>query len=267
MEFYIAMLDPLPVIPARPVSDVSECEFYHSLDLPGHGVVGSGWDFRGGADRYLGGIDLRGKRVLDVGPATGFFSFHMERQGAEVTAYEIDEDIALDVVPYARGTERAAEVLEANRRVRNSFWYAHRLLGSSVKVVTGDVYRIPDAIGRFDAAIVGSLLLHLRDPLAALAGVARLVDETLVVAEPVGIVDAPLWQRLLRRSGEAKMIFLPDASRQRPVLTWWTFTPELFCHFMPVLGFERTRVVRHAQKRADGTPHRFFTVVGTRTVG
>lgn len=266
MEHPSPMPDSLPVLPPRIVPDVSECEFYHTLDLPGHGVVGTGWDFRGGADRYLGGIAVRGKRVLDVGPATGFFSFHMERQGANVTAYEIDEGTALDVVPYARGTERAVEVIAGNRRVRNSFWYAHRLLGSSVQVVTGDVYRIPDSIGRFDAAIVGSLLLHLRDPLTALAGVARLVDETLVVAEPVGIVDAPLWQRLLRRTREPKMIFLPDASKQRPVLTWWTFTPELFRRFLPVIGFERTEVVRHVQKRADGTPHRFFTVVGKRTV-
>lgn len=252
---------------SRFVDDVADCDFYHTIDLPGHGVVRSGWDFRGGETRYLGGIDVRGKRVLDVGPATGFFSFHMEKEGAEVTAFEVEEDPILDVVPYARGTEHAANVVRDNRRMRNSFWFAHRHLKSNVRVVAGDVYRIPEEIGRFDVAVVGCLLLHLRDPFLALSRVASHVGETLVVVEPVGIVPAPWWMRLLRRSGEPKMIFLPDGISQRPILTWWTFTPALIRRFMEVLGFERTRVVRHVQKHADGKPHRFFTVVGERTVG
>jgi SAM-dependent methyltransferase len=257
---------PLPFSPPRYVDDIADCDFYHTLELPGHGVVGTGFDFREGVDEYLGGVSVSGKRVLEVGPASGFFSFHMEAAGADVTVFEVDDRTVLDVVPYARGTERAARVFEENRRMRNSFWYAHRLLGSAVKMVSGDVYGIPEEIGRFDVAVVGSLLLHLRDPFSVLSRVASLVDETLVVAEPVGIVDASWWMRLLRRSGEPKMIFLPRAATQRPVLTWWTFTPQLICRFMEVLGFEHTKVVRHVQKHADGRPHRFFTVVGRRTI-
>ena len=32
--------------------------------------------------------DVKGKRVLDMGPASGFFSFYLEQLGAEVTVLE-----------------------------------------------------------------------------------------------------------------------------------------------------------------------------------
>jgi SAM-dependent methyltransferase len=202
--------------------------------------------------------------VLDVGPASGFFSFHLERTGADVVAFEIAREVPLDLVPYARG-QKVDGVRESLDRVMNSFWYAHRLFGSRVPVAQGNVYAIPESIGEFDVALVGSVLLHLRDPFLALSQVAKQVRETLIVAEPVGIVSASWFHRLLRRSGEPKMMFLPNFRSQGPVATWWTFTPELLARFMAVLGFEQTRTVRHTQRRADGTRHRFFTVVGQRT--
>jgi hypothetical protein len=48
-----------------------ECYFYHHMDLPGVGEVGSGWDLRPTVDAYLGNLDFRGKRVLDVGAQAG----------------------------------------------------------------------------------------------------------------------------------------------------------------------------------------------------
>jgi predicted nicotinamide N-methyase len=37
-------------------------------------------------DPYLGNFDFVGKRVLDVGAASGFLTFEMEKRGAEVVA-------------------------------------------------------------------------------------------------------------------------------------------------------------------------------------
>ena len=53
--------------------------WYHVQDLPGLGTVGEageGWDFRepGNADAYLGGVTVEGKRVLEVGPGSGFWT-------------------------------------------------------------------------------------------------------------------------------------------------------------------------------------------------
>jgi len=45
---------------------LSECRFYHAMDLPGLGSIDGEWDLRGRFDEYIGGIDLRGQTVLDV---------------------------------------------------------------------------------------------------------------------------------------------------------------------------------------------------------
>ena len=53
------------------ITSVEECNFYHSTDIPGTGLVEGQWDLRAGFDEYLGGYDFSGKRVLEIGPATG----------------------------------------------------------------------------------------------------------------------------------------------------------------------------------------------------
>jgi 2-polyprenyl-3-methyl-5-hydroxy-6-metoxy-1,4-benzoquinol methylase len=65
----------------RNVRDVAECAFYHYMDLPGIGQVGDHWDLRPTIDEYLGRFDFRGKRALDVGAASGYLTFEMEKRG------------------------------------------------------------------------------------------------------------------------------------------------------------------------------------------
>src|SRR5437667_328088 len=72
----------------RTVTDLEDCYFYHSMEIPGHGLVEGPWDLRGGVDDYLGGVDLRDKRVLEIGTASGFLCFTMQGRGAEVVALE-----------------------------------------------------------------------------------------------------------------------------------------------------------------------------------
>ena len=57
------------------VTELAECHFYHTMHVPGHGVVEGEWDLRSGLHRYLGRVDLTGKRVLDLGTASGLVSF------------------------------------------------------------------------------------------------------------------------------------------------------------------------------------------------
>lgn len=56
----------------RAVADLSECDFYHVMDLPNIGMVGGEWDLRQTINDYLGRFPFQGKRVLDVGAAAGF---------------------------------------------------------------------------------------------------------------------------------------------------------------------------------------------------
>src|SRR5207245_5263747 len=69
------------------------------------------------------------------------------------------------------------------QRLRNSYWFGHEALGSSARVVHGRIYEVPAAIGPVDVAFFGSILLHLRDPLLALANGARFARETVVVTD------------------------------------------------------------------------------------
>ena len=82
----------------RTVTDLEECYFYHSMEIPGYGLVEGPWDLRGGVDDYLGGVDLRDKRVLEIGTASGFLCFTMEGRGAEVVASDLSDDHSWDVI-------------------------------------------------------------------------------------------------------------------------------------------------------------------------
>jgi 2-polyprenyl-3-methyl-5-hydroxy-6-metoxy-1,4-benzoquinol methylase len=76
----------------RVVNDLSACHFYHSMEIPGYGLVQGPWDLRPAIDQYLGRYNFRGKRILDVGTASGFLTFSMEKAGAEVVSYDLSED-------------------------------------------------------------------------------------------------------------------------------------------------------------------------------
>jgi SAM-dependent methyltransferase len=253
----------------RVVKDISECYFYHTMDVPGHGRVDGEWDLRGKESQYLGGIPLKGKRVLEIGTASGFLCFYMEGQGAQVVAYDLSDDQDWDMVPYSGlGDEGYRQIVKERkehiRRLNNGFWLAHRANGSRARVVYGSVYEIPDEIGEVDISIFGSVLLHVRDPFLALERAARLTREALVVTEPSS--------RRLRYFSWAMrnlvriplMGFVPNGRVCKPTETWWSLNPSLVRSFLSVLGFEKTKV-SYSNYLYKGRGRRNFTVVGYRT--
>lgn len=77
--------------------------------------------------------------MLEIGTASGFICFSVERAGAEVVAYDLSPDFSWDMVPYAK-LDVAALVAERKShlgRLNNSFWLAHNKLESRAKVVYG----------------------------------------------------------------------------------------------------------------------------------
>jgi SAM-dependent methyltransferase len=250
--------------PARFVTDVKDCQFYHTIDLPGHGAVSGTWDLRRNLDRYLGHVDFRGKRVLDVGAASGFLSFSMEQRGAEVVSYDLPDTLPWDFVPFA-GTDQQ-QVWAGYRRyhwqLNNSYWLGHRLFKSRARLVYGSVYNIPEAIGPVDVSVFGSILLHLRDPFLALQKALQITRHTAVVADV--LPRRWFWHAWLGRFVGPKMQFLPRLEGNQYHGTWWVLSARAVQRFLEVLGFEKTRVTYHWQK-FEGRNRLFYTVVGQRT--
>jgi hypothetical protein len=275
----------------RTVTRLEECWFYHTMDLPGYGTVQGEWDLRAGVREYLGGVDLRDKRVLEVGTASGFLCFTMEQQGARVVAVELAPGKAHDFIPHARAGNRARFLRETQHgldRMRNSYWLGHRALRSRARVHYGSAYALPAALGLFDVSTFGCVLMHLRDPFLALANALRLTRETVILTlalnrqswEPAVMqrglltrvrLTARRWAKRLLGYGPPPphadaipcMVFLPP-SQPDNTDTWWFFTPSVLQQFLDVLGFEDSRVTYH-QQMYHGRPHAMYTIVGQRT--
>jgi 2-polyprenyl-3-methyl-5-hydroxy-6-metoxy-1,4-benzoquinol methylase len=94
---------------AEPKTNVnlSDCAFYHTMKIPGYGRIEGEWEIR--PRQYLGGVDFRGKRVLELGTADGYLCFYMEHQGADVVACDLSPDASLDMVPMSRIDHEALE--------------------------------------------------------------------------------------------------------------------------------------------------------------
>jgi hypothetical protein len=236
----------------REVSSLADCYFYHTMDIPGFGVVPGEWDLREGIADYLGHVDFQRKRVLEIGTASGFVCFHLESLGADVVSVDLSDREEWDIVPYAEGVP--AKILADRRanavRINNSYWLAHRAHGSHARVVYTTAYQLPASIGAVDIALFGSVLLHIRDPWLALERAARLTTDTLIVTDV-----APSTDRELR--------FLPDPEKHAPVDTWWELSPDIIVRYLAVLGFPDAVVTRHRQRNPAGLMP-FFTVVGRR---
>lgn len=195
---------------------VDALRWYHTLELPGGVVTPGEFDHRTVLGR-LPWPDLRGKRCLDVGSRNGLYAFEMERRGAaEVISLDVDDPADLDMpasVPPAEAI--AAEVRAGNE----AFEAAHAALDSRVERVYRTIYELDEGwAGRFDFAVLGTLLMHLRDPVGALRAV-RGVSDALLVNE--GVMPS---LSLLRRTPTADVVmegqpfwFLPNP----PALRRW----------------------------------------------
>jgi hypothetical protein len=257
-----------PYADPRVVTDPDDCYFYHTMGIPGHGVVEGQWDLRTNVEAYAGGVDYSKKRVLEVGTASGFLCFWMEQQGAEVVAYDLSEAQAWDVVPYASvpGDVFAADRRAIMRKINNGWWFAHRAFGSHARVVYGTVYEIPETIGAVDIATYCSVLLHVRDPFQALYRGSLLTAETMVVTDLIGPKGGAPPAGLHPETGRPQMQFIPDFTTASPPETWWFLSPEIVQAFLGVLGFGDATVSRHVQGGVLGD-YDLFTVVAHRTAG
>ena len=137
----------------------AERGWWHSFDVPdGEHIEGvcSVASLKDRIEQFPIPEDLRGKRVLDIGAWDGWFSFEMERRGAEVLAID-NWDNPL-------------------------FHQARTMLNSRVEYQQIDMYDLtPERVGYFDIVLFMGVLYHLKHPLLALERVCALTREMAAV--------------------------------------------------------------------------------------
>jgi SAM-dependent methyltransferase len=244
----------------RTIRGPEDCYFYHTLDLPEYGLVKGEWDLRGRFDDYIGGLDLRGKTVLDVGTASGFLTFEAEKRGAEVVSFDISDAKYQHLLPFkdslyyrdhAEWRERQTAGFD---QWKNGYWLAHRLLGSRAKCFYGNIYDLPSEVGAFDVVIIGSVVEHLSDQVSALGSVAKLAKDTIVIVT---------W--LLERDDKYAQ-FLPSADRPEHNYTWWAYSLGIYRDVFSMLGFELESVTKNRyQFNLAGEAHERYTMIARRT--
>lgn len=228
--------DPDPFRPQRPwpapLRDA--CAFYHSLDFPDGETVTGHWDLRGRFEAYVGGCPLSGKSVLDVGTASGFLAFSAEAAGARVTAFDARDATEFDRIPFhdsLHHRDRAAWAARWDelwfRPLRNGFWYAWHKYRSRVEVVYAPLRDLPCWERRFDVVIAGAIVEHLADPVSAIAALARLANEALVLA----FTDVADSDELLMRP-------MTDWTDRALDHGWWMLSRGLYRRLFENLGFE-----------------------------
>jgi tRNA (mo5U34)-methyltransferase len=125
-------------------------------------------------------------RCLDVATSDGFWAFEMERRGAaEVVAIDVDPE-RLDWPGNASGPRTGI----AGGSEPRAFDVAHEALRSAVQRRELSVYELdPELLGQFDFVFMGSVLCHLRDPVAALTAISGVLRGELL---SVDAISAPL---------------------------------------------------------------------------
>ncbi len=188
--------------------------WYHTIELPG-GIRTPGlFDMPRALSQVQMPASLHGKRCLDVGTAEGFWAFEMERRGAsEVVAMDLGEWSLVDWPP-AYGPAHRGEMEVVPR-----FKLAREALGSSVEWVAGSVYNLnPEVHGEFDFVFLGSLLVHLRDPVRALSALRTVLRGELLVNDVVSLpltLLRPKWPAAGLAEAEQPAWWIPNVAALR----------------------------------------------------
>jgi tRNA (mo5U34)-methyltransferase len=234
-------------------ADIAGQEWYHTLELAPDLVTPGWFDTRGVVARMPFPPSFEGRRCLDIGTFDGFWAFEMERRGAaEVLAIDVIDPRGWDWPPIS--PPDAVEALAARKRGGEGFHLACKALGSQVEHRELSVYELdPDDVGEFDFVYLGSLLVHLRDPVTALERVRAVCRGELLVVdnyEPLLSALSPWWP-LARLDG-----------RDRP--WWWESNIACVRRMIESAGFELAaspiRLRMPAGKGQPGPPLRWRTL-------
>jgi ubiquinone/menaquinone biosynthesis C-methylase UbiE len=240
-----------------PLPRKEDCVFYHSMTYPEGDSIDGAWDIRGLFDQYIGDYPIRGKTVLDVGTAGGFLAIEAEKSGATVTALDAFSAGEFERIPFRDSLyhlDRKAFVEQTDvwlKMLRNGFWYSWNRCNSGLEMVYAPLARLPYWHRKFDVVIAGAILEHLSDPVAAIANMAGVANEAVVIAFTPVIADRRQFMETAN-----------DWSKPEHNFTFWTLSLGLYKRVFRNMGFDVE--FRPAKARFGGGEHYRETIIARR---
>ena len=211
---------------------LDELLWYHTIDVE-PGATTRGWFDLRHALPLIPFPDVRGKRCLDIGTWDGFYAYELERRGAaEVVAIDVEDVADIDYPPELRAS--GIDLSQSSTQPRPAgFRLLNEILDSRVQWRGGNVYDLdPSELGTFDVVVLGSLLVHLRDPVRALDAVRGVTSGEFLCVDYIHPVvnllarKRPLFQ--LRAEGRD--------------FQWWLASDAGLRQLLRVGGFEVTKM-------------------------
>jgi tRNA (mo5U34)-methyltransferase len=205
--------------------------WYHTIDVA-PGLTTPGWfDLRHALD-LVPLPDVRGKRCLDIGTFDGFWAYELERRGAaEVVAIDIEDHEAWDWPADARvgGPEAERDPAFAGPPKGAGFRLLKELTGSEVSWESCNIYDVtPERLGEFDVVVLGSLLLHLQNPVKALEAVHSVCKGELFSCEEIQV-----WLTVVGRGRPIAQLRGTGKTCQ-----WWLYNAAAHEQMLYSAGFE-----------------------------
>ena len=214
--------------------DLARKGWYHSIEL-NDGTVLEGVisldTLKKRIDAMPIPFDLSGKRALDIGAWDGWFSFELEKRGADV--------VALDCVEL------------------DTFLKARALLGSKVEFREMDVMDLsPASLGYFDIVMFLGVLYHLKHPLLALEKVCELTRDMAIVESHVSDAGA-------RQTGIPTLEYYETDELGLQFDNWFGPTIDCLLAFCRTAGFARVELLEIRDDRAAVACYRKWAGGGT----
>ncbi|MDA8867491.1 hypothetical protein N9H84_04550 [Candidatus Pelagibacter sp.] len=253
------------------------CVFYHVQEIPGltKPTVGP-FDLRENIDQLLGNCNFKNKKVLELGPASGFITFYLESLGAKVTCIDLSiKKDKWDIVPHANKNWKKNQLysLKVLSKNRNAFWFAHKQHKSKAKLIETHIYNLPKSTPIHDYGIVASVLLHIQNPFLALQKISSKVNDKIIISDLMDDMGKLSSKSKFKLSNVSKYLsrkyfhkntftkFLPRGGNTNlNYNTWWKLSTATIIEMMKILGFEKEKYLEHVQY-CNNKPLDMYTIV------
>lgn len=231
--------------------------WYHSYYFDNGFIQQGDYDIGLDVADYRFPQDMSGMSVLDIGGGSGWFAAYFEQRGARVTVTDARGYCDFDVFGRDSYADVASEKPAPDRLlpdgravyyspVSKGLWIMKDILRLKTEYVNARVYEICPGLfagSKFDLVFMGSILMHLRDPIGALRA-AHSVCNHLLIATTYMSFTMPLEKPVMRMRENAG-----DG------IGWWVPNRRCLVQWLKGAGFADYRINRTVRLSVDRAYH------------